>query len=232
MTRPLRSTPITGASPLLRVGPPAEPATVLTPTQSAGYSLSPTRETRTSSVGFGLLPFHAEAADRARVASMPDTAWPISGHPPDSSRDHLDTPVSMSPTSFSTRQQRIACARLPDPRLTHDLRRFHIAHHGRVTTPAACRGLKPPPAGRLRRADNPSSPAQHHFTKLYLHRTPFHVRDTPRRWSGSRGESHPPAPTDPYVNLAVHTALVILITRRRERLWSRSSARRTAGTLR
>src|SRR6185437_5146862 len=79
MTRPLRSTPITGASPLLRVGPPAEPATVLTPTQSAGYSLSPTRETRTGSVGFGLLPFHAEAADRARVASMPDTAWPISG---------------------------------------------------------------------------------------------------------------------------------------------------------
>jgi hypothetical protein len=147
MTRPLRSTPITGASPLLRVGPPAEPATVLTPTQSAGYSLSPTRETRTGSVGFGLLPFHAEAADRARVASMPDTAWPISGHPPDLSRDHLDTPVSMSPESFSTRQQRFACARLPDPHLTHELRRFHIAHHGRVTAPAACGGLKPPPQG-------------------------------------------------------------------------------------
>src|SRR6478752_4202076 len=116
-------------------------------TQSAGYSLSPTRETRTGSVGFGLLPFHAEAADRARVASMPDTAWPISGHPPDLSRDHLDTPVSMSPESFSTRQQRFACARLPDPHLTHELRRFHIAHHGRVTAPAACGGLKPPPQG-------------------------------------------------------------------------------------
>ena len=147
MTRPLRSTPITGASPLLRVGPPAEPATVLTPTQSAGYSLSPTRETRTGSVGFGLLPFHAEAADRARVASMPDTAWPISRHPPDLSRDHLDTPVSMSPESFSIRQQRFACARLPDPHLTHELRRFHIAHHGRITAPAACGGLKPPPQG-------------------------------------------------------------------------------------
>ena len=34
------------------------------------------------------------------------------------------------------------------------------------------------PAGRLRRADNPSSPAQHRFSKLYLHRTPFHVKDT------------------------------------------------------
>ena len=31
MTRPLRSTPITGASSLLRAGPPARPATVLTP---------------------------------------------------------------------------------------------------------------------------------------------------------------------------------------------------------
>jgi hypothetical protein len=179
MTRPLPSTPITRASSLLRAGPPAGPATVLTPALRTGYSLSPP-ETRAGSVESGLLPFHAEAADRARVASMPDTAWPVNGHPPDSSRDHLDTPVSMSPASFSTRQQRIACARLPDPHLTHHLRLFHIAHHDRVAAPAACGGLKPPPAGRLRRADNPSSPAQHRFTKLYLHRTPFHVRDTPR----------------------------------------------------
>ena len=34
------------------------------------------------------------------------------------------------------------------------------------------------------------------------------------------GGSRPPAPTDPYVNLSVHTALVILITRRRGRRWS------------
>jgi hypothetical protein len=85
----------------------------------------------------------------------------------------------MSPVSVSTRQQRFAHARLPDPHLTRHARLFHIAHHGRVAAPAACGGLKPPPAGRLRRADNPSSPAQHRFTKLYLHRTPFHVRDTP-----------------------------------------------------
>jgi hypothetical protein len=49
--------------------------------------------------------------------------------------------------------------------------------------------------------------------------------------SGSRGESHPPAPTDPYVNLSIHTALVILITRRRGRRWSRPSGRKTAGTV-
>jgi hypothetical protein len=181
MTRPLRSTPITGASPLLRAGPPAGPATVLTPTPSAGYSLSPTRKIRTGSVEPGLLPFHARAADRARVAFMPDTAWPISGHPPGSSRNRWHTPVSMSSVAVSTRQQRIACARLPDPHLTHLVRLFHIAHHDRVTTPAACGGLKPPPTGRLRRADNPPSPAQHRFRKLYLHRTPFHVRDTHQR---------------------------------------------------
>ena len=50
--------------------------------------------------------------------------------------------------------------------------------------------------------------------------------------SGSRGESHPPAPTDPYVNLSIHTALVILITRRWGRRWSRPSGRKTAGTVR
>ena len=38
-------------------------------------------------------------------------------------------------------------------------------------------GLKPPPAGRLRRANNPSSPVQHHLKKL-AYRTPFSVRDT------------------------------------------------------
>ena len=38
-------------------------------------------------------------------------------------------------------------------------------------------GLKPPTAGRLRRA-KPSSPAQHRIKKLYLHRTPLRVRGT------------------------------------------------------
>ena len=99
----------------------------------------------------------------------------------------------------STRQQRIACARLPDPHLTRHARLFHIAHHDRVTAPAACGGLKPPPAGRLRRADNPSSPAQHRFTKLYLHQAPFHVRDTPTNRCPSSStpcaDTPTPAPT-------------------------------------
>jgi hypothetical protein len=38
--------------------------------------------------------------------------------------------------------------------------------------------LKPPPVGRLRRATKPSSLAQHHFRKLLLQTTSFHVQDT------------------------------------------------------
>jgi hypothetical protein len=139
------------------------------------------RKAPVRSIRSGLLPFRARAADRARVASMPDTIWPINGHPPDSSRDRFHTPVSMPSVFISTRQQRIACARLPDPHLTHHVGLFHIAHHDHVTTLAACGGLKPPPAGRLRRASNPSSPAQHRIRQLYLHRTPFHARDTQKR---------------------------------------------------
>ena len=66
-----------------------------------------------------LLPFHAKAADQARVVYMPDTTWPISGHPPDSSRNTPHAPVSMSPVFVTTLHQRFACARLPDPYLTH-----------------------------------------------------------------------------------------------------------------
>jgi hypothetical protein len=48
----------------------------------------------------------------------------------------------------------------------------------------------------------------------------------PRWWlpPSSRGEFHPPALTDPYVNLSVHTALVVLVTR----LWGRSCSRPSA----
>lgn len=47
----------------------------------------------------------------------------------------------------------------------------------------------------------------------------------------SRGEFHPPALTDPYVNLSVHTALVVLVTRLWGRSWSRPSARSTVVVL-
>src|SRR6266566_3952535 len=119
--RPLRSALITRASALLRAGPPARPATVLSPSRHQHRlerSLSPARASGPGSIGTRLLLFRAEAADRARVVYMPDTAWPVSGHPPGSSRGSQNTPVSMSSEWVSTRQQRFACARLTDPHLT------------------------------------------------------------------------------------------------------------------
>ena len=99
MSRPLRSTPITGGSSLLRAGPPADAATVLNASQflllgALPLATGPSRGR--GYVGVRLPTFHAEAADRTRAASMPDTTWPISGHPPGSSRRHLTAPVLMS----------------------------------------------------------------------------------------------------------------------------------------
>jgi hypothetical protein len=90
--------------------------------------------------------------DQARVASMPDTAWPVGGHPPGLSRDSRYIPVSMSPVFVSTRHQRFACARLPDPYLTHQVRLFPHRSPRQASTNAAVGGLEPPPAGRPRRA--------------------------------------------------------------------------------
>jgi len=44
---------------------------------------------------------------------------------------------------------------------------------------------------------------------------------------GSRGELHPPAPTDPDVNLSIHPAPVVLITRQSG---TRTSGRTGRGT--
>src|SRR5665811_1984248 len=88
MVRPLRSTPITGASSLLRTGPPARPASVLNTSQFLLLSALPLTTPNPAGGGIGtcLPTFHAAAADQDRVAFMPDTAWPVNGHPPDSSQ--------------------------------------------------------------------------------------------------------------------------------------------------
>jgi hypothetical protein len=69
----------------------------------------------------------------------------------------------------------------PSFRSPPDASRAPFPHRSprRSSANAACGGLKPPTAGRLRRA-KPSSPAQHHVKKFYLHRTPLHARGTRR----------------------------------------------------
>jgi len=127
------------------------------------------------SIGTRLLTFRTGAADQAHVASMPDTTWPVNGHPPGSSRDYPPAPVSMPANLF--RHVNGYNARLPDPRLTREPGLLPHRSPRQSSANAAVGGLKPPPAGRLRRANNPSSPVQHHLKKLAYH-APFSVRDT------------------------------------------------------
>src|SRR5258708_23970562 len=97
MTRPLGSTPITGISQLLRAGPPARPATVLSPSRFRPLGMLPLAASPAGShgsVGARLLTFRVDAADPAHVPSMPGTAWPVGGLPPGSSPTYLNTPVS------------------------------------------------------------------------------------------------------------------------------------------
>ena len=108
MTRPLCSTPITGASPLLRAGPPA----------------------RCQSAAVRLPRFHASAADQAHAASVPDTTWPVIGHPPGPAPAARSmATVSMPRLNVTTRQQRFGFTHLPGPHLTPHWCLFHIAHH-------------------------------------------------------------------------------------------------------
>src|SRR5215468_1318645 len=90
-SRPLRSTPITGASPLLRAGPPACAASVLDASQFLLLGVLPpgaATPTRPAvPVSTPRLPtFRTGAADQTHSACMPGTTWPIGGHPPGSSR--------------------------------------------------------------------------------------------------------------------------------------------------
>jgi predicted MFS family arabinose efflux permease len=70
-----------------------------------GRSLSPPLPSQGSRIGARLLTFHARAADQAHVASMPGTTWPVSGHPPGSSRGYPPAPVLMPALPVTTRQR-------------------------------------------------------------------------------------------------------------------------------
>lgn len=118
-TRPLRSTPVTGASSLHEPVRQRVPHRYSAPSRHnrSGCSLSPA-PTRTGCIGTRLLLFHMTAADQVHVVSMPDTAWPVGGLPPGLSRDGSKLPGFDVVGIFSTRQQRFTCVRLPDPHLT------------------------------------------------------------------------------------------------------------------
>src|SRR4051794_4171933 len=81
---------------------------------------------------------------------MPGTTWPVNGPPPGSSRDYPPAPVSMPANLF--RHVNGYNARLPDPRLTREPGLLPHRSPRQSSANAAVGGLKPPPAGRLRRA--------------------------------------------------------------------------------
>ena len=150
-TRPLRSTPITGASPLLRAGPPARPATVLN--FPPGYSRL--REPPHATC------FAAQCRDAPSHVSCksrrPGSCRLHAGHRLASNRAptrpcHASTRLRFRCHSSANDTSTAFGARLPGPHLTPPTMPFPHRSPRRSSANAACGGLKPPPDRRLRRA--------------------------------------------------------------------------------
>src|SRR5829696_322090 len=149
-TRPLRSTPITRASPLLPGGPTSCPATVLDPSQFLLLEALPIPGHSTMTGSFEARISHVphQSLSWARATSRPDATWPASKTPArlipgqqlDPGFDVVDT--------VSTCHRWFASARLPSPHLTPFRCLFRNRSPPRVLNAAACGGLEPPLAGR------------------------------------------------------------------------------------
>jgi hypothetical protein len=154
VTRPLRSTRITGLHRYYETVRPRAPRRYSAPCgdDRLGNSLSPPAQLAGDSVGATGSHVPCKSPDQARAAYMPDAIWAVNRLPPDLSRSPGLAPVSTPLEFVTTRHQRFAHARLPDPHLTRSRHAFsRSAHHERHLTDAACGGLEPPPAGRPRR---------------------------------------------------------------------------------
>jgi hypothetical protein len=126
MTRPLRSTPITGASLLLRAGPPA----------------------RCQQAAAHLPMFHARAADQAHAASVPDTTWPVIGHPPGpapAARSMATVSMPLRERNDTSTAVRVHSSSWSPPG-TPPVPFPHRSPR-RSSANAACGGLEPPPKG-------------------------------------------------------------------------------------
>src|SRR5215471_7808626 len=131
-TQPLRSSPITGLSALLRAAPPLSlriGTFALAVDAACGFSRHAGLRSRRYGRSAGShVPL--ESLVEVRAAYTPDAARSVSGHRPSLSRRKGHPAVSTSPNLLSTLLQRFACARLPRPCLPGSLsRRFRNAHH-------------------------------------------------------------------------------------------------------
>src|SRR6266496_4285741 len=131
IARPLRSTPITGASSLLRDGPPPCPGPVLCLLRFLPLEELPPprtcqhRDSRTTGS-----PVPRKSLDRARALFTPDAARAVDRYLPGSSQDRIHPPGFDVILSISTLRQGFGFTRLHDPYLTRSLPRlFRDAHH-------------------------------------------------------------------------------------------------------
>ena len=150
---PLRSSPITGPSTLLRATPPLCPASVLW--LSWGFHLS-------FSLRIGATGSHVphKSLSQVHAALMPDAVWTVNRHLPDLSRVNDYPPVLTSSLRFRTLLQRFACARLLGPHLTESCPAFSATHTTRALDPRSLRWFEAcacTPASR----GPPSSLVQH-----------------------------------------------------------------------
>jgi hypothetical protein len=144
------------------------------------FSLSPPVPQRQCPGSPSHVPY--QSLGRAHAACMPDAARAVNGCPPGSSQNGPVALVLTSTDGVSTHKRQSACAHRSSSRPTPgaiEPRLFPRRSPQRSSANAAVGGLKPPPAGRLRRASNPSSPAQHRIKEPFLHKAPFRARGAP-----------------------------------------------------
>src|SRR5438093_13722497 len=100
--QPLRSSPITGPSSLLRAAPPLRAASVLSPSRFQPLAASPFALAIDAGPARRRTGSHVpnKSLVEVRAAYTPDAARSVSGHPPGSSRRKGHPAISTSPDSF------------------------------------------------------------------------------------------------------------------------------------
>ena len=170
MTRPLRSTRITGLLHYYETVCPRAPRRYSTPCGFVrlGNSLSLPPRRGEGSIGATGSHVPCKSPDQARAAYMPDAIWAVGRLPPDLSRSPGLAPVSTPLKSVTTRHQRFARARLPDPHLTRSLPRLLPQRSPRpALNRRSLRWFEASPC-RATPEDLPPSLTQHRFQRPYI----------------------------------------------------------------
>ncbi len=178
MTRPLRSARITRPQRYYETVRPRAPRRYSAPRGDSrlGISLSPPALQASDRVGATGSHVPCKSPGQARAAYMPDAIRAVSRLPPDLSRGPGHAPVSTPLRFVTTRQQRFAFARLPDPHLTRSLPRLFSQRSPRTAfNRRSLRWFGISPC-RATPKDLPPSPAQHRIQWL------LHARLLQRSW--------------------------------------------------